>query len=131
MRKGQLIRKLLLHYKSSIAVIKTTPKYEEDFNKLIYYVRDRKIAHGVCMCTYELLLGKIDYNILKISTYGAKWVTKYNLSKENNVWGKFPHMGTTYSEVLQYLQTRVDNLEKELLSGDKLHQRINSKNYYV
>ena len=44
MRKGQLIRKLLLHYKSSIAVIKTTPEYEEDFNKLICYVRDRKIV---------------------------------------------------------------------------------------
>lgn len=126
MRKGQLIRKLLLHYKSSIAVIKTTPEYKEDFNKLMRYVRDRKIAHGVCLCMYELLSGKIGD-----VAYNTKWVLKYNLSEDDNIWGTYPHEGNTYSKVLQYLQIRVDNLEKELLSGDKLHQRIDSKNYLL
>jgi len=131
MRKGQLIRKILNHYQSSIAVIKTTPEFKEDLNELIRYVGDRNIAYGVCRCTYYLLIRKVDHNNLSRITYDAKWVTKYNLSEEYNVWGEYPNMGTTYSEILQYLQIRVDNLEKELLEGDKLHQRINSKNYCV
>jgi hypothetical protein len=87
------------------------------------YLRSHKIDCGVCYFICEKI--PKEYN----SGYNARWVKSYY--SDGECWGPYPTRGNNIKEVIKYLQLRVDIMEKELTKGDKLHQRVSSKNYLV
>lgn len=142
LRKGQLIRRLIKDYKYHISYIKNNLS-EASNDSIIGYCKKVEIEHGVCSyISFGLNIGtQIGYNL--------QWVKKYlDADLEIRHWGKRPtdvhvrlHNMEFYKDpnltqelilqsYLDALQLRVDILEKELNSGDKLHQRLNSSNYY-
>jgi hypothetical protein len=122
MRKGQLIKKVLKEYKSHISFLQKDV-YGMYIVELMDYLRSHKIDCGVCYFICEKI--PKEYN----SGYNARWVKSYY--SDGECWGPYPTRGNNIKEVIKYLQLRVDIMEKELTKGDKLHQRVSSKNYLV
>jgi hypothetical protein len=138
LRKGQLIEKVLKHYKFHIEYIRNNLS-GASYDSILLYCKEAGIEYGICsyMSTGFGLGSFIGYNF--------QWVKKYNNFSSSH-WGKCPidvwralvvmedrlDERLTQEFILQSyldaLQLRVDNLEKELASGDKLHQRVTSKN---
>lgn len=120
MRKGQLIRAVIKAYKDHIKHIQENFK-EGEMESLSSYIYAHEISHGICLFIHN----KTRY---PYAGYRAKWVEKY-CNPGNNKWGKYPCTAETVQEVVKALELRVQNMEKELASGDKLHQRVTSENY--
>lgn len=120
MRKGQLIKKVLKAYKHHIKYIQDNLK-GADMDEVVEYVHKHNISHGICLYICYTL-----GDSYTSTGYRAKWVGKYG-----NVWGRYPSHANTRGEVLKLLQLRVDRMERELRSGDKLQQRLDSKQYLV
>lgn len=128
MRKGQLIKLLIKAYNSHINHLKENYQ-NAPYTEVVRYLEDNYIDCGVC---YFIRWG--NYTRKKFegksnAGYGAEWVRKY-YSKGEPQWAPYPSKAYTLSSVIRILQFRVSILEKELASGDKLHQRVTSKNYY-
>lgn len=121
MRKGQLIKKVLKAYKYHIKyILENTNSAEMD--EVWSYIGKHNITHGICL----YISSTLDYSHYH-SGYRAKWVGKY--SDDDGRWGIYPSHAVNFTELLTSLQLRVDIMERELLSGDKLHQRLDSKQY--
>lgn len=125
MRKGQLIKKVLKDYKYHIKYIQDNfqGSYFSELNK--YLVRNH-IGCGIC--------NYISWKLPEYrgSGYSARWITKYFTSSTSDAWESYPICNSdNLSEVLRLLQVRVDIMERELQSGDKLQQRLDSKQYLV
>lgn len=123
MRKGQLIKKVLKVYKEEIQYL------QENFqgvhiNIINAHIQSKNLHQGVCYFICRILPRKYYY-----SGYDSKWVHKYY--SKSNVWGAYPNYGRNLQEVIDNLQIRVDIMERELQEGDKLHQRLDSKYYYI
>jgi len=122
MRKGQLIKRVIKDYRYHIKYI------QENFGRgssreLTRYLVQHHIGCGICNYMSSILPSKY-----QSAGYGAKWVKKYYVSSDT--WDLYPicNVENIY-EVVRLLQSRVDIMEKELLSGDKLQQRLDSKQY--
>ena len=122
MRKGQLIRMVLKAYKHHIKYLRENFQ-DKSRNEIHRYLSDHGLQNGVCYYIFRNVTENCGHN----NAYGANWVKKYYTY--GNVWGNYPGGLYALEYTLELLQLRVDNLEKELASGDKLHQRITSKNY--
>lgn len=122
MRKVQLIKKVLKAYKEHIKYIQENFQ-DIHISKIDDYLGENNLHCGICM--YISRSFPENY----YAGYYAKWIKKYSVGAGQ--WGPYPINGRTVQEVLTYLQTRVDNMERELQEGDKLQQRLNSKQYYV
>lgn len=120
MRKGQLIRAVIKAYKDHIKHIQENFK-EGKMDLVSSYIFTHEISHGICLFIHN----KTRY---RYAGYRAKWVEKY-CNPGSSSWGKYPSCVDTVQEVVEALELRVQNMEKELASGDKLHQRITSENY--
>ena len=121
MRKGQLIRMVLKACKYHIKYLKENFQ-DKSRNEIHRYLSDHGLQNGVCYYIFRNVPEKYAHN-----SYRVTWVKKYN--SYGNVWGNYPGVLYGLKYTLELLQLRVDNLEKELASGDKLHQRVTSKNY--
>lgn len=124
MRKGQLIRKVLKAYKYHIKYIQENfqRSSSSDLNK---YLVSNHIGCGICGYISSNLPGKY-YN----TGYRARWIKKYYVSPLSDTWELYPiYNSDNLSEVIRLLQVRVDIMERELQSGDKLQQRLDSKQY--
>jgi len=84
--------------------------------------------NGICFFIRWGNYTKIRNEEIVNAGYDAKWVSKHCVGR-SGIWGPYPIRATTFEEVIHNLQLRVDILEKELASGDKLQQRVTSKNY--
>lgn len=127
MRKGQLIRKVLKAYKQHLNYIQENFQDIDDFNEIrpIYnYLGDNNVSCGVCLFISRNVPEKYYY-----SGYNAKWIQKY--TNDCNEWFSYPSQRYKLKDIIEALQVRVDILEKELASGDKLHQRLDSKQYWI
>ena len=122
MRKGQLIKKVLKAYKEHIKYIQENFQ-DSHMNKVSDYLYESNIHCGICMYISRSFP---DYYY---AGYYSKWIKKYDTGRGE--WGTYPTLVNTVKEVLNSLQTRVDNMERELQEGDKLQQRLNSKQYYM
>lgn len=121
MRKGQLIRKVLKAYKFHIQHLRENFQ-EATEREIEEYLDSYEISRGICWylnCTLE---------VNRYAGYNAKWVQKYIPQGEVG-WGIYPNRCSELESVLESLQIRVDVMEKELASGENLHQRIDSRNY--
>lgn len=121
MRKGQLIKAVLKAYKHHIKYIRENFK-EDQLGEVDYYLTDHSISHGIC-----LFINKNTY--YRYGGYRAKWVEKY-YTEYSSKWGQYPTSALSVEKVLENLELRVRIMEQELASGDNLHQRITSKNYF-
>lgn len=124
MRKGQLIRTVIKGYKYHIEYL------QKNFQKgsgrsFKDYLNKHYLGCGVCAYISDTLPAPYC-----MSGYHAKWVRKY-IADGFASWGKYPMFAETLEETVELLELRVRILEKELASGDKLHQRVTSKNYLI
>ena len=123
MRKGQLIRMVLKAYKYHIKHLKENFQ-DKGTQEVTKYLVKADIACGICNFISKNVPHPYYY-----SGYRAKWVNKY-MEGNSDQWAPYP-IYRSLEEALKFLQVRVDIMEKELTSGDKLHQRLDSKKYYV
>jgi hypothetical protein len=126
MRKGQLIKKVLKAYKGHIQHLQENYKNKptRDVNR---YLVQHHIGCGICNYISSNLPDKY-FN----AGYRARWVRKYFKTETTDTWESYPTCNSeNFQEVIRLLQVRVDFMERELLSGDKLQQRLDSKQYLV
>lgn len=122
MRKGQLIRMVLKAYKYHIKHLRENFQ-DKRIDEVTKYLIQAGIGCGICNYISKIV-PQFFY-----SGYKAKWIKKY-CENDRQEWAQYP-LYHSLEETIKLLQVRVDNLEKELASGDKLHQRLTSKAYYV
>lgn len=126
MRKGQLIKKVLKAYKGHIQHLQDNYK-NKPVHEVNRYLLQHHIGCGICTYISSNLPSKY-YN----AGYGARWVKKYFKTDSTDIWEVYPRYNPeNFPEVIRLLQVRVDYMERELLSGDKLQQRLDSKQYLV
>lgn len=121
MRKGQLIKQALKAYKYHIKHLRENFQ-DKSRNEIYEYLRNYKLQNGLCYYISKNVPEVYEYK----AGYEANWIKKYSIGQ---IWGGYPGGMYGLEYTLELLQIRVDNMEKELASGDKLHQRIDSKNY--
>lgn len=129
MRKGQLIRLVLKAYTYHLNYIKENFQ-NSSLSEIVEYLEDHRIDGGVCFFIRFGNYAHVEFEGYANAGYSAKWVSKHCVGR-SGTWGPYPIRANTFEEVIHNLQLRVDILEKELASGDKLHQRVTSKNYII
>jgi hypothetical protein len=103
MTKKELIIALVKHYKSVIKEIKVTKK-----DNINFILELNNVELGICYCAYK----QFEQNI-----YNKRWVERYSLTRGK--WGTYPCWTANKKQVVDALQVRVDNLNKELKTYKK------------
>ena len=106
MKKQELLKKLIAHYKKTIKLIKD----ETDLRKVMNILDKRSVDLGVCWCAIDKF---------KLSPSDLHWADKYGLAKHRNHWAQRPFRADNIPEAISLLQIRIDIMKKEILIEDE------------
>lgn len=129
MRKIQILRLILRHYKTHLKYISENFINEVEglstpFSDTLWdYLNKHHIVCGICSFLNHSLTGK-NSTIAFQAGYKARWI-----ADRAGSFGNYPGHAATVGEAIRSLETRIYIVEDELKEGKNLYQRVASKNY--